>query len=182
MKSLTLCELCANVLFMEITIRNISRGTRPLSRRNNVRRGLHLIDIENLCGSSLPTKDDVENARKRYFSVAPFHPGDHVIVASARINLLNSGLGWPKARLLARDGRNGADICLSDVVRHEDVERRFDTVVLASGDGGLAFDIARLGSAGLHTVVVAQQSRLSRQLRIAADRCIVLHDYKKKVA
>ena len=137
-------------------------------------RKVHLIDIENLCGSPHPSRTQVAAARQRYEASVTLRDGDLVIVASAFGNLMSAALGWPGVRYLGRDGRDGADICLAKVIVDERVSERFDSVVMASGDGGLAPFIAHLAGWGLDTTVVSQRKPLSRQMRLAAHRCIVL--------
>ena len=145
-------------------------------------RQIHLIDIENLCGVPRPSEADVADARIRYQEAVPNNPTDHVVIASSRGNLLNVSLGWPGARYLVRDGKDGADICLSEVIEDERLPLRFDQVFLATGDGGLAVSVSKLAEAGVHTVVVARQERLSRMLRMAAHACIVLTPELKEIA
>jgi uncharacterized LabA/DUF88 family protein len=87
---------------------------------------------------------------------------------------MSAFIGWPGARYLSQDGKDGADICLARVIVDEGIEHRFDNVVLASGDGGLAPFVAHLATKGLNTTVVSPANRLSRQMRMAAHKCIVL--------
>lgn len=137
-------------------------------------RSIHLIDIENLCGESRPTRNQVEVARQRYMEVGLCRKGDHVIVASSRGNCVNSAYGWPGARYLVRDGKDGADLCLAEVMSTEGLTQRFARAVIASGDGGLAPFVSELAAKGMDTVVVSPADRLSRKMRMAAHKCIVL--------
>ena len=145
-------------------------------------RRIHLIDIENLCGVSIPSEAEIADARIRYLEAVTINSTDHVVVASSRGNLLNASRGWPGARYLARDGKDGADICLAEVIEDERLPQRFDQVFLATGDGGLAVSVSKLAEAGLRTVVVARQERLSRMLRMAAHACIMLTPELKEIA
>jgi len=145
-------------------------------------RKIHLIDIENLCGSSMPTRRQVEAARVRYEDEVPIGNLDCVVIASARGNLFTAHLGWPGARYLARDGKDGADSCLAEVIVEEELPRRFGAAVVASGDGGLAPFVAHLASCGMETIVVSLSNRLSRRMRMAAHKSIVLEPELQNIA
>jgi hypothetical protein len=159
---------------MNATITNISHSEVVPRGGSTSGRTIHLIDIENLCGSSRVTRDQVAEARERYEEAVLVGPSDHVIVASSRGNLFSSSLGWPGARFLARDGKNGADIRLAEVIVEEDVTKRFETAVVASGDGDLAPFVAFMAAKGMNTVVVSRTDRLSRSMRVAAHKSILL--------
>lgn len=145
-------------------------------------RRIHLIDIENLCGLSQPTEMDVAHSKLQYETEIGINSSDLVVIASSRGNLLSASSGWPGVRYLTQDGKDGADICLSEVMKEERLSLRFDQVFLVSGDGGLAPCVARLAEEGLYTVVVSQQERLSRKLRLAAHACIVLTPDLQEIA
>jgi len=159
---------------MNATITNISRAPNLAIKPETSARSIHLIDVENLCGESNPTKHQVEIARKRYLEAVWSDKTDHFIVASSRGNFMNASLGWPGARYLVRDGKDGADFCLAEVMTSEKLEQRFQRAVIASGDGGLAPCVAQLAGSGVHTVVVSSRDRLSRLMRLASHKCIVL--------
>lgn len=159
---------------MTAIITNILRAPSSKAGRLTSVRTIHLVDIENLCGESRPSKTQVEDARERYLGAVACYMGDHFVVASSTGNFLASSYGWPGARYLVRDGKDGADLCLMDVMVTEGLADRFDRVVVASGDGGLAPSVAQLAEAGMATVVVSQSERLSRKMRMAAHKCILL--------
>lgn len=167
---------------MSAIITNPSRRPARPSRAIVPGRKVHLIDIENLCGLSNPSRTQVAYARELYEESVSINHGDLVVVASAWGNLMSAALGWPKARHLARDGKDGADICLARVVVEEDVAERFDSVVMASGDHGLAPFVSHLALRGLDTTVVSLRDSLSRDMRMAAHRCIVLTPELEDVA
>jgi hypothetical protein len=85
------------------------------------------------------------------------------------------GFSWPGARYLWRSGPDGADLALLEVMTGESVSDRFESVVVASGDGRFADTVAWLARCGVHVTVVANQRALSRQLRLAAT-VVVLFD------
>lgn len=159
---------------MTAIISNIQRAPRGYHHPLVPGRSMHLIDIENLCGSSHLTLDQVRTARQRYVDTGLCREGDLVVVASSRGNFLSSAYGWPSARYLTRDGMDGADLCLAEVISEERLPSRFEKVVVASGDGGLAPFVVNLADSGVDTVVVSTSDRLSRQMRLAAHKCVVL--------
>lgn len=137
-------------------------------------RAIHLIDVENLCGASLPTCDQIREARRLYELVIPIGPTDHVVVASAHASLLAVGAGWPGARYLVRSGKDGADICLANVMLDEALAERYELIYVASGDGGLAPFVAELGRRGAHTVAVSRIQAISPHMRLAAVETVYL--------
>jgi hypothetical protein len=159
---------------MTNTILNIAQVPRLRRRPLVSGRKIHLIDIENLTATPRPSRLDVERARQTYENAVTIGTRDHVILASARANLFSAYLGWPKARFLARDGKDGADICLAQVIVDERVANRYEAAVVASGDGGLAPFVAYLASKGMETVVVSRSETLSRKMRLASSKCILL--------
>lgn len=58
-------------------------------------RAIHLLDPENLCGSSLLTEAMVAEMRGLYTSAVSVGPQDHIILASAHCSLLPMADGWP---------------------------------------------------------------------------------------
>jgi uncharacterized LabA/DUF88 family protein len=98
----------------------------------------------------------------------------HFADASAHINLLTAGMGWPNARYLVRSGKDGADIRLAEVMVDERIADRFDHVYIASGDGGLAPFVASLGAHGVRTVAVSRTTSISPRMRLAAAETIYL--------
>jgi NYN domain len=139
-----------------------------LSMRTNQHRAIHLVDIENLAGKARPGRPVIEAIRQDYFSQVRPGPEDHIVIACNHGACLEVGLGWPGARLIARSGPDGADLALLAVLDNEDVQLRFDCVVLASGDGIFADPAARLAANGVDVTVVSRRRPLSRRLRLAA--------------
>jgi hypothetical protein len=137
-------------------------------------RRLVLVDIENVVGGAVLAVEQASQARHVVDAAARLKDGDHVVIATSHIGLLPTGLGWAGARLLVRSGPDGADLALLDVLTEEQVEARFDEVVVASGDGIFTDAVAALGAAGVAVTVVARPDGCSRRLRMAASRTISL--------
>jgi hypothetical protein len=147
---------------------------RKAARRQFPPRRLHLVDIENLAGARRPTLRQVSRARRLYLERLRFAPMDQVEVASSHLTLVNAAVGWPHAHYRARSGPDGADLALLDVLRHEDVARRFSHVAIGSGDHLFAEEAARLGALGVWVTVVSLKHSLSPHLALAAREVIYL--------
>lgn len=142
-----------------------------------VGRELHALDVENLIRKSRLSRDDVAALRTRYCRAVGLTATAHVVVAtSAGSTVVEAGTGWGRScRLLFRNGHDGADLALLDVLLTENVADRYDSVVIGSGDHAFALAAKYLRNRGVHvTVVVATRTSLSNALRTEADRVIVL--------
>lgn len=130
-------------------------------------RTLHLIDIENLTGSSSPTVEEVRNCRDLYEAkfVGKY---DLLVIACSHHAFPAVGWEWPRARHLLRSGENGADLALLDAIALESANERFHSVIVASGDGIFTDAVARLGAAGVHVTAISRPESLARTLRLAA--------------
>lgn len=158
-------------------LRTISGDEGPQragARRRFPARRLHLVDIENLVGDSLPSLRQVREAQRRYASCLAFGPMDQVEVASSHLTLLNAALGWPHAHYRVRSGHDGADLALLDVLRHENVAKRFTHVAIGSGDHLFAEQAAYLAALGVWVTVVSRRRSLSPRLKLAAREVIFL--------
>jgi len=158
-------------------LRTISRNKRPQrasARRRFPERRLHLVDIENLAGDSLPTLSQVREALGLYTDCLAVEDMDQVEVASSHLTLLNAALGWPHAHYRVRSGPDGADLALLDVLRHENVTSRFTHVAIGSGDYLFADAAAHLAAHGVWVTVVSRRRSLSPRLAQAARQVILL--------
>lgn len=137
-------------------------------------RRLHLVDIENLAGDSLPSLRQVRETLGLYADRLPFAAMDQVEVASSHLTLLNAALGWPHARYRVRSGPDGADLALLDVLQHENIATRFTHVAIGSGDHLFAEEAAQLAAQGVWVTVVSRRRSLSARLALAAREVIFL--------
>ena len=134
-------------------------------------RTMHLIDIENLCMAPNPTLEQVIEARRSYLKL--MQPGDNdqfLVTVSSRHNLEAVAFGWAGATLKCREGHDGADILLAEAILEDSLESRFDQVVIASGDGGLAPFVAQLKTLLSNVVVVSQPTAIAISMRMVGAK------------
>lgn len=98
-------------------------------------RELHLIDIENEIGKAEPSATEVAQFRHFYLAFNNVPQDAHIVVgASSPLALLAIADGWPGARSVYKQGKDGADLALLEVALNEGAAGRFGKVVIASGD------------------------------------------------
>ncbi|GAA1740428.1 hypothetical protein GCM10009809_39950 [Isoptericola hypogeus] len=151
------------------------RKSRRAQRNADLARGrtLHLVDVENICGTGRLTADRVRNARE-LVAPHPQAPGSHLwVVAASSSDAALALAGWENARRVAQHGKDGADRALLEAL-DEQVAARYSHVVVYSGDGIFADPLARLSAHGVGTTVVARPEQLSARLRLAARRIVLL--------
>jgi hypothetical protein len=154
---------------------NGGKQDRPaIGRGRFPERGLHLIDIENLAGASMPSLSQVREVQGLYAGHLALGALDQVVLASSHLTLLNAALGWPHARYRVRSGPDGADLELLDVLLSENIPARFTHVTIGSGDGAFTLAAASLGAAGVWVTVVSLRRSLSPRLALAAREVIYL--------
>ena len=129
-------------------------------------RRLVLLDIENVCRGDL--NDTFANAVARVVRAIGTLRDDYVTVAACARTYRHIGWSDPGWRYLARNGHDGADFALLEVLDGEHVAERFERVVIASGDHIFAPAVARLTRQGVHVTVVAHLDALAASLKLAA--------------
>lgn len=131
-------------------------------------RELHLIDIENELGAGRVKAHDIARFRAFYLAVNNVPANAHIVVAaSSSQNLLEAAVGWPGARTVWLPGHDGADRALLEVAYEENVEKRYDKVVIASGDHIFAEAAETLQNLGVQVKVFARAVFVSVILRAA---------------
>lgn len=135
------------------------------------RRAHHLIDIENLLALT-HGQPVAPAAGQLYRAVAGVGPGDLLTVAADRSRVFEVHAAFPGAALRWGTGPDGADLALLDAIDVHLLARRFDTLVIGSGDH-LFWDLAyRARAVDLKVVVVSRPRGLSRLLASQADEII----------
>ena len=128
-------------------------------------RTLHVVDYENVFGGLKPER--VRDSRACY-ERAFVGIEDDVVVAAHPRHFPVLPVNWQNARHRFRDGKNGADLALLEVLDDDHVLDRFETVVIASGDGIFVKPARRLRRAGIHVHVVSKPPSFAKELRQCA--------------
>lgn len=133
---------------------------------------LVLVDLENLTGCSPreATSHMYTAAVADLAALLALDSDDLVVIG------VNPGLAFaaaeaaPGARLVTRSGCHGAETRLIAVLEDLDlIARRFDEVVIASGDGAFYDSVVALNHAGVTTTVVSLPRQLATTVRMAAQ-------------
>lgn len=153
-------------------VTSIYRPTPPAQSHFNGR-ATHLIDAENLLGGPNAPAGAIRHLWQTYRYGIPTTPNDQYFWASSqRLARKAVGVLPPQGlRILVRDGKDGADDALLDMVDLQHLARRFHRLVIASGDGKFADVAVAARAAGLHVHLVSGVSDCSRRLtRMASTR------------
>lgn len=155
----------------------MGRTKSPLSRG----RQIVLVDIENLAGGACLTAAAVRSAKEGLVATGQIGAKDHVVIGTSHVGLVQVGRTWDGVRYVVRSGRDGADLALLDVMA-EDLAHRFESVVLASGDGIFTDAVAALAAASVPTVVIGRRGHIARSLQLVAARVIYIDSDHEPVA
>jgi hypothetical protein len=151
-----------------------ARRRMAAARRRFPARTLHLVDIQNLAGTAVPSLPQVMDVQDQYARRMAVGADDHVVMASNHRALVNAAIGWPHARYRVRSGPGGADLELLDVIECENVVARFTHIVIGSGDGLFGQAAQGLTDHGVWVTVVSRHGSLSPSLARAARDVIYL--------
>ena len=138
-------------------------------------RKLVVVDIENVVGTGMLTKETVARHMRHIASKCHLSDKDILVIGvSHSKNAFVVALQVPNARIVLRNGKDGADLALKTVLRKERVEERFQEVVIVSGDHAFAEEAQALENKGTHVTIVARRRTLSRKLAHSASRLLRL--------
>ncbi len=108
--------------------------------------------------------------REAYFAQVNPSADDLFVIAASHHNMQAAAFGWPGGFHGFRSGKDGADIVLAQMMVEDNLADRFETVFLASGDGGLAPFAASLMAKGCHVQAVSRIESVSLAMRFATER------------
>jgi hypothetical protein len=137
-------------------------------------RTLHLVDIENLCGSGLPDAVEARTVLDEYLLAGKWQLGDLTVVACNYLlarelfYLLPAELSC-QCRV-GRRGQDGADRELLLAATSIDAPHRFERIVIGSGDRFFRPLIARCRAAGTRFELVLGRGGLSASLGVGPER------------
>jgi hypothetical protein len=145
----------------------------------NVTRTLYLLDIENMCGTGRLTPGLVAARVSQLEEAVAPGPADQMIVGYNPLNRTAVAFGIQRSHgHVERSGPDGADLALEEVMSTPHA-RRFDHIVLASGDHLFAPIVARLASQGIGTTVIAGPDSLARELRLASTALVLMQEWSR---
>lgn len=114
-----------------------------------------------------PTLEMVAEARRTYLKlVEPGENDQFLVTVSSRHNLAAAAFGWAGAVLKCREGHDGADYLLAEAMLDGRLEDRFDKIVVASGDGGLAPFVQKMTKRLKNVLVVSQPTAIAFAMRV----------------
>jgi hypothetical protein len=136
------------------------------SSTSSSHRTLHLVDLENLVGDPRANGATALATFDSYLELAHWHHDDHVILASnpAFISRVMYDLPVPASVHCAR-GADSADVMLLSLAPTELVTKRYQRLVIGSGDGIFAGRARAVRERGIAVDVVARAAGCSKRLR-----------------
>ena len=138
-------------------------------------RTLHVIDLENLASGADKSVGEFLDVVARYCSVMRIETDDLVEVAIDASAWRRVVFSLPRSwRVRFGYGRGGADRALLAAVDLRVAARRFDHVVIGSGDSAFVDLVEGLTGAGRRVDVVSRRCALSRRLARAATVVVAL--------
>lgn len=141
--------------------------------RRDLPRTLHLIDLENLCPRGRVTAPTVDRTWRLYAARVGVYNDDGVVVAVDASRAYTVADVLPSSiRLLTGRGPDGADRALLSVIDVDWAKRRFERVVVASGDHAFAPSVRACQAAGVPVELVAGGGAVARVL---ADTGVPIH-------
>lgn len=147
---------------------------RP-ARRCPEGRTQHLIDLENLVGGPFPDASAALARLDEYLAASDWQPGDLAVVATNRWLHRRIAFDLPRhLRALPVIGKDGADLALLGWTSPADLARRFDRLVVGSGDHAFVELVAGTAARGVPAWVVGVTGSISARLEAAATHTVVL--------
>lgn len=140
-----------------------------LMKRDKTNRKLFVVDIENAVGIGTINEESCRKVRDRIEREYKPAGGDLTVIGVSHQNNVFPARSWDGARIVLKEGHDGADLALENVLSNENVEERFSEVVIVSGDGLFANQAARLRSLGVKVTVDARARQLSRFLAFSCS-------------
>ena len=129
-------------------------------------RALHLVDLENVLGDPCAVGPCVAETYEEVLARGLHREGDLVVVAVNPAMARQFAFApHTSCQLFVRRGRDGADLALLGWASPELIARRFDRLVVASGDGIFAGIVRALREFGLRVEVLYGNGAVSGHLR-----------------
>ena len=142
------------------------------------KRAFVVLDLENQCGGSDLVPLNVGSVRNQLALIGLQVPSQLVLAVGPRAKTLCPNLPFlfPGARLLCRSGKDGADICLCEVLTEESAASRSQIVVIGSGDRMFTAPARQLRENGCTIIVAAKRGSIHFSLYEVAHQVIHLDE------
>lgn len=133
-------------------------------------RSLHLIDLENLCGSGLPTDDVIATVWNTYRYGVPAAPDDHYIVGVSHLCAQRAWFILPSqgVQRRVRSGKDGGELAILVDLDLGHAVGRYGRLVIGSGDGVFTPTARAAREQGLHVHQVSGVGTCARSLSQSA--------------
>jgi hypothetical protein len=142
------------------------------------KRAFVVLDLENQCGGADLVPSYAGTVRNQLASIGLQVPSQVVLAVGPRARTLCPNLPFlfPGARLLCRSGKDGADICLCEVLTEESAASRSQVVVIGSGDRLFTAPARQLRENGCRIIVAAKRGSIHHSLYEVAHQVIHLDE------
>ena len=143
-------------------------------------RAIHLVDVENIFALTHGKPVSCQ-AGELYRAIASVGDGDLIEVAADVTRVFDTKAAFPGAQLRHGRGHDGADRADRALIENFDIDhaaKRFDAVVIGSGDHAFIDVAYRARQRGLKVVVVSRPASLSRALATYADLVIDVPEFE----
>ncbi|MBN9202038.1 MAG: hypothetical protein ABS61_13775 [Microbacterium sp. SCN 70-18] len=153
---------------------NERKRVRRIAQANEGQRRLFVIDIENVVGGAQNvTVEGARWARRMLERELGMQNDQHAVVAVGySAGLLPAAHAFPGKSLAVRYGASGADTALIDAIDASHAARRYDQIVIVSGDGIFTDFAAEITNYGAKVIVAGHPGGVSARLRFAAHETI----------
>jgi len=124
----------------------------------------------------------IDDALHAYRRASGFRPGDQVVLAANADGLHAAALhlAWPGVSHRWKAGADGADMELLEVASWAASSRRFDRVVLGSGDRIFLAALDELRIRDIRVDVVSRRNAMAAALAIRAGGAMYLDDVMRR--
>ena len=129
------------------------------------------LDLDNLVGTGRPSQEQIEEVFSAFEAAFDPGPDDQVYCAGTSTTAARAGLARPGYVTRSGRGRNGADRRLLELADPDFVARRFQKVVIGSGDGVFAGLVDELRLVGLEVELVTGRGLLHQALYRSVAPC-----------
>jgi len=127
-------------------------------------RTAYFLDLDNLAGTGQPSADEIHRVLDQFEHVYKPCQSDQVYCAGTAISAYHCADYRPNYRVAVGRGKDGADQCLLELGDPDHVSRRFQRVVIGSGDGIFASIAREYTSRGMRVELLVGKGALANNL------------------